>query len=165
MRIALVSVAGVLLAACSTGGATGGNRPYAAPARPSPAPQRAYAAPASRPGAGGYDAQDVSLATALAGGRAAGRPVALYCYSAGCGWCRKLEGETLPDPSVRAEMANFYNVRESAESPAGREVLGRYGIHAFPTVLFPDAAGGRRKPDIGGYSQPVNFSSRLRQSR
>ena len=160
MRIALLSVVAVLLSACSTGGATGGNRPY-----PAAAPVRTSAGPAvARSSRGGYDAEDVSLDAAVSAGRASGRPVALYLFSAGCGWCKRLEGETLPDPTVRAEMASFYNVRIAAESAAGREITGHYNVHAFPTIVFPDAAGGKRTRDIAGYSQPVNFASRLRQA-
>ena len=163
MRNPVLVFAALALSACSTGGASGANRPY-----PSPSPSGSHPGSPSvstaRSGRGGYDAQDVSLDAAIAGGRAAGKPVALYLFSATCGWCRKLEGETLPDSTVRSEMASFYNVRIGAESAAGRQVTGHYNVHAFPTVVFPDASGGKRTRDIEGYSQPVNFASRLRKA-
>ena len=171
MRIALLSLAALSLAGCATGGASGGNRPYrTAPAATAAPAARSYAAPsyampAARGGRVGFDAQDVPLETALAGGRASGRPVALWFLASWCGYCAKLERNTLPDASVQAEMAAFYNVRLDPDRAGNKALLSRYGVHGFPSVVFVDSSGERRKGDISGYSEPVNFASRLRQSR
>src|SRR5262245_49275629 len=58
-----------------------------APTYPAPAPTYTTVAPASAPGGPiPWDAQNATLDQAIAGGRAAGKPVVLYILASWCGY-------------------------------------------------------------------------------
>jgi thiol:disulfide interchange protein len=119
-------------------------------------------APSRRPGA--FDAQDVPLEQALAEARRQHRPVAILFVTSWCGWCRRLERDTLPDAGVRAELAHWYVVRYDADRGAGKAAAERYGVHGFPTVTLLDSAGAPAG-EAAGYSEPSRFAEKLRSAR
>jgi thiol-disulfide isomerase/thioredoxin len=167
--VVLLAGAAIAVAACA-GGARAHRTPTAPPrgsgvayasgaARPMPAtPPRAYA------GGPVFAARDGSVEQALAGGRAAGKPVALYFLASWCGYCKRLDANTLSDASVQQEMRRYYNVRVDPDSPGGRALASRYGISGFPTVLILDAQGGKAGT-LAGYREPLDMCSRLRAGR
>jgi thiol:disulfide interchange protein len=134
-------------------------------AKPVAAPAQRFPAVAATPRrVGDFDAQDVPLEQALAEARRQNRPCAILFVTPWCGWCRRLERDTLPDAAVRAELANWYVVRYDADKPAGRSAAARYGVQGFPTVTLLDSAGH----DAGvaaGFSEPAPFASKLRAAR
>ncbi|MFO0932625.1 MAG: thioredoxin family protein [Planctomycetota bacterium] len=178
-RIALVLAVPSLLAAaaCQSGTRT----QTAAAARPAPAytaPAPSYGAPAptyapaytpaaaapSMPaGAPRYDATNPSMAQALAGARAAGKPVAVFLLASWCGFCRKLDAGALQDASVHAEMANFYAVRVDPDTTTGRE-FARLARGGFPTVAILDA-NGAEKANWAGNRPAADLAAKLRSAR
>lgn len=168
----LVAVCALALAACA-----GGSRARRAPTAPPPGSGVAYAHGAARPAAapapmaargfaGGpvFATRDATLEQALAGGRAAGKPVALYFLASWCGFCKRMDANTLSDASVQQEMSRYYNVRVDPDGATGRALASRYGVSGFPTVLILDAHGNR-VGTLSGYREPLDMCSRLRAGR
>jgi hypothetical protein len=93
---------------------------------------------------------------ALATARSGGRPAFVEITEKGCVFCRKLEQETLSDPSVRRALEPYEHVqvwwdRDAEQKAYAKSLLDRT---AFPTLVFLDANGqpvyrtmGYRKPD------------------
>jgi thiol:disulfide interchange protein len=168
LAIAAAGCRGVRLREAGSPGPAGKVGPQApvaaAPRRtPAPAPRPAAAAPAPRR-TGDFDAQDVPLDQALAEARRQHRPVAIFFVTPWCGWCRRLERDTLPDASVRAELANWYTVKYDADKGAGRSAAARYHVDGFPTVAFVDSAG-QDAGQAAGYADPGRFLAKLRAAR
>jgi len=158
-RLAALLVAGALVAAChSNAGSTqaAAPSPYRAP---SPG---AYAAstPARAPMAATNDA---NLDAALASARSTGKPVAILFLASWCGYCKKLEAQTLSNGQVQAELSNFTAMRLDPDG-AGRALATRYGVHGFPTVVILDANGNAKKTMVG-FEEPPSFIAGLRSAR
>lgn len=68
--------------------------------------------------------------------------VFLDAYTTWCGPCRKMSRDVFPLQSV-ASIYNdrFVNVKMDMEKGFGVQVAKKYGIRAFPTLLFVDANG------------------------
>jgi len=138
---------------------------YGTPApAPTYAPSYARAAAPSRPaGAPRFDATNPSMAQALAGARAAGKPVAVFLLANWCGFCRKLDAGALQDASVHAEMANFYAVRVDPDTATGRE-FSRLARGGYPTVAILDANGAEKANWAGNRPAP-DLAAKLRSAR
>lgn len=67
------------------------------------------------------------------------KPVMAFFYTSWCGYCRKMDAETFQDRSVIEASVGFITVRIDAEKY--REVSYRYGLKAFPAILFLDSSG------------------------
>jgi protein disulfide-isomerase len=112
--------------------------------------------------AGGVDfvGRNLPLEQVTARSRATGRPAMLYLVTSWCGYCRKLERETLPDPQVGRHVAGYINVGYDCDAGVGRQVADRYGVRGFPTLLRIDASGnvtGRYE----GFDPPASFVQRI----
>ncbi|MGH9443370.1 MAG: thioredoxin family protein [Thermoanaerobaculia bacterium] len=77
-----------------------------------------------------------------------------------CGWCRKLEREVYPDPSVSEQLARVVYVRLDAERD-GAALAQRYGVDGFPTLLFLTPSG-RVAGEILGFVPAQEFAARAR---
>jgi thiol:disulfide interchange protein len=128
--------------------------------RPTSAATTAPVVPVS--GAIPFDAHDVAPEVAAAS--AGGRPVAMYFLATWCGYCRKMETQTLKTAAVQAEMANWYDVQVNPDSPAGRALAAKYTTGAYPTVVVFDTRGNVRGT-IVGCQDPAMFETRLRAAR
>lgn len=142
-RSGLLLVLALALAGCSTGAAR----------TPAPASAAAGWTP---------DAQDEPLEPALARAARRGRPLLLLFVTEGCGYCRWLEQQTLPDARVRRHLAGFEVVRYDAARQPGRELVRRYGVQGFPSWVRVDASGGRQAL-LEGYDEPGPLLERLRR--
>ena len=128
-----------------------------------PAPSSGSYATAPRPAGTGvsFDDENPTLERAIQGGRAARKPVVLYFLASWCGYCSKLQAGTLSKPEVGSEMSRFWNVRCDPDDPAGRTLALKYGVNGFPTLVFVDAAGNKKK-ELAGCAAPADFISRVR---
>jgi thiol:disulfide interchange protein len=96
------------------------------------------------------------------------RPI-LYEFSAAwCGPCHLLEREVFMDAALAAKINDRYiavkvidRQREDGQNePAVQQLMDRYGINAFPTIVIV-AAGGRRPEKILGYPGRDQFAATI----
>lgn len=73
-------------------------------------------------------------------------------YTDWCGYCRKLENETLRDKTVTGELhKNFVSIKLNAESEESvtwkgkkmskRDLAATWGVEGYPTMLFLNSKG------------------------
>ncbi len=96
---------------------------------------------------------------ALKQAKAKQQPVIIDIYAPWCGYCRKLQREVYPASEVRAITDKFVRVRVNGEEH--RDVMRKYGVRAFPTIVFLDANGGEIDR-INGYMPAAPFARRVR---
>ena len=133
-----------------------------APATP-PAPRRTASAPSSHGIQGaGFAQQNVPFEEMVARARAQGHPAILYFCATWCGWCQKMNRETLPDARVQARLREFPTSLYDPNTPAGRAVADRYEVRAYPTMVLVDGSG-QELDRIKGASSVEDFLARLSQ--
>ncbi len=85
-------------------------------------------------------------------------------YTDWCGYCKKLDKETYPDPAVVKELkANYVSVKLNAEKE-GANLAKRFNVTGYPTILFL-TSGGKEVTRIPGYMPPAGFAKALREVR
>lgn len=136
------------------GGCASGRRDAAsAPASPAAA---TYAS-----GSGvAFEGRDLPLEQVLARCRSTHRPAMLYFATTWCGYCRKLERETLPNPDVGRHMAGYVNVEYGADAGVGKTLAARYGVTGYPTLVQIDERGNAVAVHEG-YDAPADFIRRI----
>jgi thioredoxin-related protein len=79
---------------------------------------------------------------ALAKAKSENKMLFMDAYTTWCGPCKLMTKNTFPDTTV-AELfnKNFINLKLDMEKGMGPALLTRYGITAFPTLLFVDGEG------------------------
>ncbi len=79
---------------------------------------------------------------ALAQAKAENKILFMDAYTTWCGPCKLMTKNTFPDSSVATLYnKNFINLKLDMEKGMGPLLLTRYGITAFPTLLFVDGEG------------------------
>lgn len=100
-----------------------------------------------------------SLKAAFAKARTTHKLVMLDIYTDWCYWCKRLDIDVYPHPSVVKAVQQVIPVKLNAETtPEGQKAAMRYQVTGFPTILFLDGQGnvvGR----IGGYEPAPNFAA------
>lgn len=104
---------------------------------------------------------EANLSSALAQASRGNKTVLLDFYTDWCGWCKKLDRETFTNKNVVNMIAsNFVAVRLNAEKE-GEDEARRFGVEAYPTVVFVDPKGKEIKR-IRGYLGPDAFLQELK---
>lgn len=104
------------------------------------------------------------LQSALATAAAARRPVMVDFYADWCTSCLEMEHTTFRDKTVRAALARMQILRVdvTADTPADRALLKRFGLYGPPAYVFYDARGERLKADtVVGYLDVQPFLAHL----
>lgn len=136
--------------------------PYADPYAGHAAPRPAAPQPAAAPSTGSpFTRWDEPLAQVLADAQRTGRPALLLFTASWCGYCQKLDDETLPDPGVQAAAGRFVFVRYDADRGVGQTLATKYGIQGFPALVLLDASGNERDR-WSGFNEPELYAAILR---
>jgi len=92
-------------------------------------------------------------------------------YTDWCGWCKKLDADTYPAPTVVKQSEKFVPIKLNAEKdPDGIRLAKKFGVNGYPTVLFIDG-NENLVYKVVGYSPPKEFAdsmskaSTIRQDR
>lgn len=94
-----------------------------------------------------------TLAEALAQAKAEGKSVFLDCYTTWCGPCRVMSNTVF----TRSEVGEYFNshfvsFKLDMERGEGPDAAKRYGVKAYPTMLFLDAEGRELRRIVGSKS-------------
>ncbi len=97
------------------------------------------------------------FAESLKRARAEKKPLMVDVYAVWCGPCKQLDRVTFADAEVGAwAKRRLVAVKVDAEKGEGRRIAARYGIAAFPTVLFL-SSDGEELDRIAGVLGPEDF--------
>jgi thiol-disulfide isomerase/thioredoxin len=73
------------------------------------------------------------------------------CYTTWCGPCKRLAAQVFPDPEVGEYFnANFINTKFDMEKDEGPEIAARFGVRAYPTLLWFNGEGNVVNRVVGG---------------
>jgi len=143
--------------------------PVAQPPPPAPAVVQSPAPVALRseaaPRGSALPRRNVPLEQVLDEVARTGRPGLLYFCASWCGFCSKMNRETLSVPAVQAHLASsFVAVEYDVDSALGRSLAQRYGARGYPTMVIVDASGEVQKTIVGA-REPRTFLDLLGASR
>ncbi len=92
-----------------------------------------------------------TLNEALAKAKQAKKPLFVDVYATWCGPCKQMAATAFVDPEVSTFYnANFISLKLDGEKNDGPEVMSKYGINAYPTLLYFDASGNLAGKVVGG---------------
>jgi thiol:disulfide interchange protein len=86
------------------------------------------------------------------------RPMLVHFTAAWCGWCRKLEQETYPNPKVVARLRQCVCVQVNGDRR--RDLTSKYGVRGYPTTLVLHPSGHVLRT-IVGYRPPDAYAAEL----
>ena len=113
--------------------------------------------------AGGLSAvvTDKTLADGFAAAKQDGkRVVAIFSAPSWCGWCKKLDKETLTAPQVQEELKRFHVVFVDYDKEKALD--SKYAIEGVPTTIIFDKSG-RQLGEIGGFRDAARFLEEIRK--
>lgn len=139
-------VGAMLMSSCTAPGPKA-DAPEVAP-KAAPAPEAANPPAGAGPGVQS-DGEIVSavkwiegdLEAALAAAKAAGKLVFVDVGAYWCPPCRELDEKVFTRPDVGAALADYVALHVDAEKGEGPELVARYKVQAYPTLLVLDADG------------------------
>lgn len=104
----------------------------------------------------------------LEAARQGGRPVMIDFTSRHCAPCRDMERRVFSNQRVAGAAKDFLPLRADLSDPgaAAQALADRYGIQAFPTIVFIGADGKeRRNLRLVGYEDALRFAQRVESAR
>lgn len=104
----------------------------------------------------------VSIEQAIPTAAAQEEVTVVYFTADGCGWCRKMESTTFPDPAVRALTEPFVFAEIDAHAQA--HLAAMFDARGLPAVRGLNASGELLE-EINGYLPPTRFAELLREHR
>lgn len=93
-----------------------------------------------------------------------GKPVMLDFYADWCVSCKELETYTFSNPRVQQALSGFtlLQVDVTANSPAEKKLLNRFGLYGPPGIIFFNAQGHEMKQlQVVGFMSPTRFIKRI----
>ena len=106
---------------------------------------------------GGIKFETGSLESVLAKAKAEGKMVFVDCYTSWCGPCKMLAKQTFTDATVGDYYNDrFISIQIDMEHGEGPELAKRYGVSAYPTLIYLDSNGNLITKQVG-FRRPVEF--------
>ncbi|MBQ7664652.1 MAG: thioredoxin family protein [Bacteroidaceae bacterium] len=106
---------------------------------------------------GGIKFETGTLETVLAKAKAEGKMVFVDCYTTWCGPCKMLAKQTFTDATVGDYYNDrFVSIQIDMEHGEGPELAKRYGVSAYPTLIYLDSNGNLITKQVG-FRHPVEF--------
>lgn len=104
----------------------------------------------------GIEFQELNLSQALEKAKQENKMVFVDVFAVWCGPCKYLSKEVFTDEELGAYMnAHFVSIKIDGEQGEGPELMERFAIDAYPTMLFIGADNELRKRIVGAESQDV----------
>jgi len=101
---------------------------------------------------------------ALAKAKTENKPIFLDVYATWCGPCKQLKRKTFTDAEVGNYFnAHYINIAIDGETAEGEELVRKYQIQGYPTLLILDKNGKLLTQQVG-FVEPhilVNFGKRI----
>lgn len=92
-----------------------------------------------------------TLDEALTKAKKAGKPLFVDVYAVWCGPCKQMAATSFIDPEVTSYYnSNFISLKLDGEKNDGPNVMQKYGITAYPTLLYFNANGDLVAKVVGG---------------
>jgi thiol:disulfide interchange protein len=82
------------------------------------------------------------------------RTVMLYFHTDWCSWCKKMEAETFKNSDVISESRNFVSIKVDGDDRS--DLVERYNVNGYPTVVFINATG-KVTNKVVGYQSASQF--------
>lgn len=111
-----------------------------------------------------FEPANVTLAAALERARATDGLVLVDLVTPTCRWCKVLERETFPDARVGEALGPTLCLRVEAGSTEGADLVRRFGVRGYPTILFLDA-DGREVDRVVGFLAADRFAAEVARIR
>jgi len=86
------------------------------------------------------------------------KPVMVDFYTDWCGWCKRLDQDTYTDKEVNAFSVRFVSVKVDGDKH--RDLVSRYGVRGYPTILFLNSKGDVIQT-IPGYMKPGQLATAM----
>jgi len=98
---------------------------------------------------------DKSFQEVLDMAKAQNKLVFMDCYTSWCGPCKRLASTVFTDSSVGIFFnTTFVNAKFDMEKGDGLNISNKYGIRAYPTLLWLDGDGNVKHKIVGGLDVP-----------
>lgn len=99
---------------------------------------------------------------AVAKAKAEKKPILVDFFTEWCGWCKRLDKDTLADAAVAAYLKDYVNLKIDAEKGEGPALAKNFAVPGFPTLIVVDGSG-EEVDRIGGYMKPADFLKTLKE--
>ncbi len=75
------------------------------------------------------------------------KPILMDVYTDWCGWCKKMDQSTFGHKTFQAEASKF--VLAKVDGDKNKELVQKYGVRGYPTVVFLDSKGNLLQQSVG----------------